>query len=75
MQISGRDLSVGDVGYPNINDTSYLVAMMKYFWLMLLWKTVKRSLFLASPWVVLAVRMFNMESFTSMVSRLGLVSL
>jgi hypothetical protein len=70
----GKESLVGKT-YPNINDASHLVAMMRYFWFILLWKAAKRSLFLASPWVVLAAVMYHMESFTSMVSRFGLVSL
>jgi hypothetical protein len=71
----GKETPAVDTGYPNINDASHLVAMMRYFWFMLLWKAVKRSLFLASPWLVLAAAVYNMDSFISTVSRRELVHL
>lgn len=71
----GKEIPAMNTGYPKINEVSYLVAMMRYFWFMLLWKAVKRSLFLASPWLVLAAAVYNMKSFTSTVSGLEAVHL
>lgn len=65
----------GTTEYPKINDASHLVDMLRYFWLVLLLKAVKRSLFLTIPWMVLAVVVYNMNSLNSTVSRLGLVQL
>jgi hypothetical protein len=69
----GKAVPTGVTGYPNINDSRHLVNMMKYFWFMLIGKAVKRSLVLASPWVVLAMAAYNKNKFKSIVSPFGLV--